>query len=132
MGKALIGGGACAQEAKRKHWPIELKRRIVEASLAAGASVSQVSRAYDVNANQVFLWRRLYRSGLLQSADGNAKLVSVRITNDDPATATCNPASARRTRPTGIIQVEMERGRLRIEGTPDPLALRLVLEQLRG
>ena len=49
--------------AKRRHkrWPEALKREIVAATLAPGASVSVVARQYDVNANQVFSWRRRYR-----------------------------------------------------------------------
>jgi transposase len=46
---------------KRRHrrWPEALKREIVAATLAPGASVSVVARQYDVNANQVFGWRRI-------------------------------------------------------------------------
>jgi transposase len=43
----------------------EEKRRIVEETLAAGASVSVVARRHDVNANQVFTWRRQYQRGEL-------------------------------------------------------------------
>ena len=43
-----------------KRWPEALKREIVAASLFAGASVSVVAWQYDVNANQVFGWRRRY------------------------------------------------------------------------
>jgi transposase len=50
---------------RRNHsWPEALKREIVAASAAPGASVSKVSRHYDVNANQVFKWRKLYRDGV--------------------------------------------------------------------
>ena len=38
---------------------------MVEESLEPGASVSVVARRYDVNANLLFSWRRLYQSGLL-------------------------------------------------------------------
>jgi len=40
-----------------------VKREIVAASLEPGSSVSLVARRYDVNANQVFAWRKRYRSG---------------------------------------------------------------------
>jgi transposase len=52
------------RDAKRRHkrWPEALKREIVAATLEAGASVSMVARRYDVNANQVFSWRRRYRA----------------------------------------------------------------------
>ena len=45
---------------RNKRWPEALKREIVAASLAPGASVSVVAREYDVNANQVFSWRKRY------------------------------------------------------------------------
>lgn len=45
----------------------EEKRRIVEETLSPGASVSVVARRHDVNANQVFMWRRQYRAGKLGS-----------------------------------------------------------------
>ena len=35
------------------------RRQIVEETLKPGASVSLVARAHDVNANQVFKWRKL-------------------------------------------------------------------------
>jgi len=41
---------------RNRSWPEPLKREIVEAALAPGASVSVVARRYDVNANQVFGW----------------------------------------------------------------------------
>ena len=45
---------------RNKRWPEALKREIVAATRAPGASVSVVARQYDVNANQVFSWRRRY------------------------------------------------------------------------
>ena len=46
---------------RNRSWPEALKREIVAASLAPGSSVSMVARQYDVNANQVFSWRKLFR-----------------------------------------------------------------------
>src|SRR5215472_17883159 len=43
---------------KRRQWTRALKRRIVAETLEPGASVSIVARGHDVNANQVFKWRR--------------------------------------------------------------------------
>jgi transposase len=59
-----------------------LKREIVAASLAPGASVSVVARRYDVNANQVFSWRKRYPDG----ADGSTevtRLLPVTIAVED-------------------------------------------------
>src|SRR5580658_5078972 len=44
--------------AKRRSWPEALQRQIVAETEEAGASVSVVARRHDVNANQVFQWRR--------------------------------------------------------------------------
>ena len=41
------------------------KRRIVEETLEAGASVARVARRHAINANQVFYWRKKYREGRL-------------------------------------------------------------------
>src|ERR1043166_837352 len=43
---------------KRRDWPEALKRRIVAETLEPGSSVSIVARRHDVNANQLFKWRR--------------------------------------------------------------------------
>ena len=47
----------------RRSWPMVEKRRIVAETLVAGASVSVVARRYDVNANQIFKWRRELAAG---------------------------------------------------------------------
>jgi len=51
-----------------RHHPLAIKRAIVEESLQPGASVAQIARKHGVNANQVFLWRKTYREGLLPDA----------------------------------------------------------------
>ena len=43
---------------RRRLRTIEEKRRIVEETLQAGESVATVARRHEVNANQVFAWRR--------------------------------------------------------------------------
>jgi transposase len=45
---------------RNRSWPEALKREIVAASLVPGVSVSIVARRYDVNANQVFRWRKSF------------------------------------------------------------------------
>lgn len=46
---------------RRRRWSGEEKRRIVAESFEPGMSVSRVARRHDVNANQVFTWRRQLR-----------------------------------------------------------------------
>src|SRR5216684_310830 len=56
-------GTSLGERRRHRSWPEDLKREIVAASLAPGSSVSLVARRYDVNANQVFAWRKRYRAG---------------------------------------------------------------------
>ncbi len=44
----------------RRRWSVEFKRRVVGEAAAPGVSVSAVARRHDLNANQVFNWRRRY------------------------------------------------------------------------
>jgi len=46
----------------RRRWPEATKRKIVEETFAPGSSVAIVARRYELNANVVFAWRRLYRA----------------------------------------------------------------------
>ena len=46
---------------RRRRWSEAQKRQIVSESYEPGVSVSIIARRYNVNANQVFKWRRLYR-----------------------------------------------------------------------
>ncbi len=98
----------------RRRWPDALKRRIVAETLEPGASVSVVARRHDVNANQVFKWRRGFAV-----AAGDAGLVPVRVAPASPLAG------------TGLIEVDLASGtRVRISGTVDAAVLRQVLEQL--
>ena len=60
--------GITATGRGNRSWPEALKREIVAASYAPGSSVSKVARHYDVNANQVFSWRKRYREDWRVSA----------------------------------------------------------------
>ena len=51
----------------RTQHSIEEKLRIVQETHGRGASVATVARRHNVNPNQVFAWRQLYRRGLLSS-----------------------------------------------------------------
>jgi len=71
---------------KRQQRTVEEKRRIVEETLAEGASVARVARAHGVNANQVFTWRRLYHAGRL-GGRGGIKLLPVSVSENSPPMA---------------------------------------------
>ena len=111
--------------AKRRHkmWPEALKREIVAACLVPGASVSIVARQYDVNANMVFTWRKLY--GRVPD-ELPPQLLPVVVT---PAPAVAAPSADP---PLGdLIEIELPRGyRVRIGSNIKASVLRLVLDAL--
>jgi transposase len=45
---------------RRRSWTLEEKRRIVDESLEDGSSIAEVARRRDLNANQLFAWRRQF------------------------------------------------------------------------
>jgi len=115
---------AVAPVVKRKYRSKEERRRIVEETLAPGASVAVIARAHDVNANQVFQWRKLYHGGRLGPATASTQLIPVRVAE----------AVSEGVRPvmsvSGAIHIEMGKVRLHLEGKVDPDCLRIILEQL--
>jgi transposase len=113
---------------KQRRRTIEERREIVEETLVAGASVSRVARRHDVNANQVFYWRKLYREGQL-GGDRTTQLLPVKVCNDRPAKAVEGDGLAVR---SGTMEIKLPKGTLRISGPVDEVALRAVLECLVG
>ena len=109
---------------KRRYRSKQERRAVVEETLRPGASVAVIARRHGVNANQVFQWRKLYREGRLDVTPTAGPLVPVRITevvsDERPPAKLC----------AGVIVVEVGRARIRIEGSVDAEALRLVLERV--
>jgi transposase len=108
---------------RNRSWPEALKREIVAASLAPGSSVSVVARRYDVNANQVFSWRKRYRDEA--GGAGTAQLVPVLVTPDRPAAASPDL-------PDEAIEIALDGYRLRVGTGVKASVLRLVLDVLEG
>src|ERR1700745_605920 len=75
-----------AAEKKQRRRSIKERRDIVGETLVPGASVARVARQHDVNANQVFYWRKLYREGLL-GISINPQLLPVKVEAERPAEA---------------------------------------------
>jgi transposase len=109
------------------------KRRIVEETLAPGASVARVARAHGINANQVFGWRRLYLAGRLGDQKPAMKLLAVGVSESKPASVAIEQHLADfRPAQTGTIHVEFRQAQVRIEGNADPALVRVLLECLRA
>lgn len=114
--------------AKKRRRSVEERRKIVEATLQPGASVSRVARRHDVNANQVFHWRKLYREGRLGSGTAT-KLLPVKISDERSVRAAEGDGTAWR---SGTIEIQVPKGTLRIAGAVDVAALRVAIECLVG
>ena len=107
---------------RNRSWPEALKREIVAASFAPGSSVSKVARHYDVNANQVFGWRKRYRDAAVRSAP---QLIPVMVTAEPDAVVT-QPSTVAET-----IEIDLAgKYRVRVSGGVDAQALRRVLDVL--
>ena len=53
--------------APRQRHTVGEKRAMVEESLEPAVSVALIAPRHEVNANQIFAWRRSYRAGLLEA-----------------------------------------------------------------
>ena len=122
--------GGLGTGSRRRRSAVE-RRRVVEETLVAGASVARVALKHGVNANQVFQWRRLYRDGKLGvPPEGAMKLLSVSVADDEellrPEPTEVASSSS------GAIHIELP-GEIRIslEGGVDPAVVRTVLMSLR-
>jgi transposase len=100
---------------------VKERREIVEETLVAGASVARVARRHDVNANQVFYWRKLYREGRLGGSSG--QLLTVKVSPDPTLKASLAMGP-------GTMEIKVGKGMVRVAGAVDVEALRAVLECL--
>ena len=131
----VSASGTVVPESKRRRRSVAERRRVVEQTLAPGASVARVARDHGVNANQVFHWRRLYQRGLLGGkVQPTGGLLPVRVSESAETTAMVARGSgvtaAISPKAASAIQIELAKGRVRIEGRADVEMLRVVLECL--
>jgi transposase len=111
---------------RQRRRSIKERRDIVEETLVPGASVARVARRHEVNANQVFYWRKLYREGRL-GINIATPLLPVKVKTERPA-KTLEESGPMLS--SGTMEIKLSRGTLRIAGSVDMLALRAVLECL--
>ena len=90
--------------------------------------MARVARRHDVNANQVFYWRKLYREGQLGIGIATP-LLPVRVMAEQLSETVKGDAP---TLSSGTMEIKLSRGTLRIAGSVDVAALRAVLECLAG
>lgn len=118
---------------QRQRRSIAEKRRIVEETLLPGASVARVARAHEINANQVFGWRRLYLAGRLGGQKAGMKLLPVRVSDRESAPVGVEHRSGDvPVASLSTIHIEFRQAQVRIEGNADPALVRVLLECLRA
>lgn len=85
-----------------------------------GVSVARLARQHELNANVLFNWRQQYKTGKLLPLPKSASplLLPVEIRDETPVAASAQ------------IEVILPRGRIRIQGRPDPDTLRLLIQAL--
>jgi transposase len=120
----------------RRQHSLEEKRRIVEETHVKGASVSSVARRHEVNANQVFAWRQLYRRGLLDSKATPEKIEMLPVRVSTPTVLPIKPAAqvgkaARPERASKLIEIRLANGHsVVLRGRVDAKTLARVLDAL--
>jgi transposase len=122
--------GTAGSSAKRVYRTAEEKRRIVEATLAPGASIARVAREHGVNANQVFQWRYEHRKGIGWAASQpRTKLLPVTVTAEP--SSVMPPEVAPVATPSGSIHIELPgRALVSVESGVDLALVRAVLGSL--
>jgi transposase len=125
-----IEAGDVGSRAKRIFRSAEEKRRIVELTLAPGASIARVARENGVNANQVFQWRYEHRKGTGWAAkQPRIKLLPVTVTAE-PRSVTAPEVSPVVTS-SGSIHIELPgRALVSVESGVDAELVRAVLGSL--
>lgn len=128
------GEGVGIERRRRRRRSVAEKLQIVRLTMEPGASVAEIARTHELNANQLFKWRRLFEKGQLVDAGARpAGLIPVTISADaetrpEPADAASEAQSAS----GGAIHIELPgRAMISVEGGVDPILVRCVLESLR-
>ena len=107
---------------------VEEKCQIVRETLVPGRSVAEVARAHEVNANQVFDWRKQYLEGRLDPKGEDALMLPVVLSEPDEKEKASAPSETHTS--AGVLRVLFARSEVRIEGHVDPDALRVVMQCL--
>lgn len=121
----------------RRQHSLEEKLQIVQETHVVGASVSRVARRYNVNPNQVFAWRQLYRQGLLTlgAGEGGTSMLPVKVSTPTVLPTERTRRTARETSVTeavsACIEIKLSNGHSIVaHGHVDAKALARVIDVL--
>lgn len=122
---SVVSSGSVGKRRRRVR-SAEEKRQIVAETYEAGASVSEVARRHEVNANLLFTWRRTMDVSHLASAGDPSGFVLAVISA--PAVTAAAPLAKS---PAGAMEIVLAGGdRVIVDRTVDPVALARVIEAL--
>jgi transposase len=122
---------------RRRRWTRAEKDRIIEESLATGASVAEVARRHDVHANLLHAWRRQARTGTLVRGR-TARMVPADDSRFAPVVVASDgrsPRSARSDAEAGeaLIELVLRNGRvLRLPSGVAPARVAALADLLEG
>lgn len=107
---------------KRRSWKRDEKRQIVEESLQDGASIAEVARRHDLNANLLFTWRRQLGLESIETND---------LTRILPVTITAETMEERGLESSGQMEIILSGGeRILVWADVETAALSRVLKAL--
>jgi transposase len=121
--------GREARVGRRKH-SLAFKRRLIEQTLVPGASVARIALDNGVNANLLFKWRRQHVRAARSAPSSLLPVILSEPKAGGEVAMPAPPPAARMAAGSGIIEVELPAGRIRIKGAVDVPALRAVLQML--
>jgi transposase len=111
----------------RRTYSREYKLEVVEECSVPGASVAAVALSHRINANLVRRWIVRHRKGRLVQ-ESSATLLPVALSAPSARADEAPPRA--KLAGAGVIEIELEAGRIRVRGTVDAQGLRTVLEVL--
>jgi transposase len=122
----------------RRQHTIEEKVRIVRETHVRGASVATVAQRHNVNPNQVFAWRQLYRRRLLdpKAAQDSPQMLPVKVSTPtvlptERARAAAPRDSGRAERASRLIEIKLANGHsIVLHGRVNTAALSRVIDLL--
>jgi transposase len=140
MKRVQSNGSPPAKSRTRRTHDAAFKRRLIDLTLARGASVSQVALDHRLNANLLFKWRREHLRSVAQSLGSpTAPMLPVTMIESEdlvqkstPATLSLmsKPKSGASPLSLGSLEIALPLGRVTLKGGIDSEVLRLVVELL--
>jgi transposase len=136
--KRLQDERSARKAGKRRRYDAAFKRHLVELSLAPGASVARIALDHRLNANILLKWRRDHLRELARStAKPAAALLPVAVMEAQGTLVQAGVAARsapRRARAAaqngGVIEIDLPLGRVRVTGSVDLAAVRVVIDAL--